>query len=201
MPEVPGCPEAVALNAVRNACVEFCKSTDIWPAILPIASLANIPSYPLTPPVGADISNVLVVSYNDRVIDPESETDLDQHLPGWRTATNESANKFTIDRAATPIALRLSPIPTITGTITVNVSLKPTPNSTGVGDIIYRDWHEAIAMGALGRLMRMKQKPWSNDIEAMSKDEMFRSEMSDARISVIKGHSKQSLYVEIPKFI
>lgn len=201
MPEVAGCPEAVAINAVRNTCVEFCQGTDIWPNVLTIPVIANASLVALTPPPGTDISNVLVTLFDNRVIRVESEEDLDKCYPGWRVATSIQPTVFVVDRASTPISLRLYPIPTVAGTITVSVSLKPSPSSTGVGDIIYRDYHRAIAFGAKSELMGMFGMPWANDIAAMRHTDKFRSAMTDARISVIKGHSKKSLHLEYVPFI
>ena len=30
LPNVPTCPDVLAVNAIRNACIEFCSETNWW---------------------------------------------------------------------------------------------------------------------------------------------------------------------------
>lgn len=96
-----------------------------------------------------DTVEVLLVSYNHKLLHRAQEIVLDSIDPGWRVLTDVLPRHY-VWRGEEPLRqIRLHPIPTVDGTLQI-VKLRE-PNNTE-GHSVAR-WHDVyVALGALGRL-------------------------------------------------
>jgi hypothetical protein len=186
MLDVPGCPDSVAINAVKQAAIEFCNQSRIWREQLTDLSTAQgTPDYSLVGLVPAD-SEVLAVHkvQHDDLSKPLS-TIAKQHLDRYRlTSTEEKPYYFNGDD---PMTLRLYPTPDAVYTLLVWASLKPTRASTEGPEFLYNNWLEPIAHGAKARLKAMS-RPWADKNMIKFHRREFINGWVEARIRDSKSH-------------
>ena len=124
MPYVQDVPEVVAVQAIRNACIEFCEETHyLQESLDPITGIVNIGLYDLD----ANDSNYKVVEimqayYGDQLLIPKSQEQLNQiyRTSNWE---NLSGNPYYYFRTRAS-EIRLVTKPTVTEAKTaVNASL------------------------------------------------------------------------------
>ena len=63
--DVPGCPDIVAVNAVRNAAIDFCEKSQVWQYdfTAKVSLVAAQAVYALTPPTGARVNMVTYLGF------------------------------------------------------------------------------------------------------------------------------------------
>lgn len=195
MPMVAGCPNGIAIHAVRNACRDFCEFTRYWQdSLASIDAVANQQIYTLIAPSGTNISAVTGVVFDGN--------DL-REAGGAASAVQKDsksrdATHYFIEIIGGSVMLR--PYPTVdrdlAGAFVVSVALKPAMTATGVGDRVYVDYQETIVAGALERLLKMRGHPWFNAALSVDMGHDFRRGRDEAMVFVSKGFSNQSLRVK-----
>lgn len=204
LPEVEGCPKIQAINAIRNAAIEFCEKSRVWEYNFTskVALVAAQASYVLVPPTGSEIVAVTYLGFlpvgatkSRRVDGPIGEPEMDEKRPAWReensTGTTNTVDLFTQLKNT----IRLVPIPVVnqSDALVVSAALKPTRASTYGDDRLYDEWLEFIAHGAKQRLMMVPKKPWSNPELAEWHRTMFRRGINRALARRQKGGGDRSL--------
>lgn len=195
MPSVQaqGCPQPLAINAVRNSVIEFLGKTGIVEQTIPISLLADTPTYAITFADGAHAASyVRGVINGATLVFPESPTDLDNNSPSWRLWAGSTPQSAFIEGGL----LRVVPIPTIDSVGTILQATFSTTLSRGqneVDDLVYEDWLEAIAAGALYRLQSVPGVAWFNPDQAAYQKDRFESFMSVASTKRIKGSTNATL--------
>lgn len=192
LPSVPGCPQPMALDAIRKAAIEFCERSWGWiynPTAINVVN-GQI-SYAFTPPAGAVVSRVLHVWYDDEPIYPRSPDQLDGMFPNWRTSSG-TPDYYTQEDERN---LLLVPVPNadLTGGLKMRVSLKPTHNAADIESRMYEEYREAIASGALSRLMMLPKKPYTDLPTAAVHKAIFDDTIATVRHKVQKGYARAPL--------
>jgi len=207
-PEVAGCPEPSIIIAARNSVIEFCEKSLYWAVNLdPIDVVANEHTYPLDSPESDSIvTGILVAMHDGMPLDPTSEDLLDLEWPSyqnkyknvlryglgepWRTTV---VTKPALFFGPTPREIRLVGIPeaSLVDGLTIKAGIKPNPTSEEVGDIVFEDYHEAIAWGALYRLLMQAGKAWANKEMAVSYKALFDEKVNEAKGRRLAGYNRQ----------
>ncbi len=202
LPEVyldaPGVPEAVALNALRNALRDFCRESGIWQADLdPITLKADEPVYDLDAPFGAEVVRVASATYRGLPVAMLTEADMDHHVTGWREQTGSGLQAVLVSTKT----MRAFPVPEAddANTVTLRAVLQPKRDAERCDDALGR-WNEAIAAGALAKLKAIPNQPWSDREAVAFYQKTFRSGQLRARGAVIRGNSERSLTVRPRRF-
>jgi hypothetical protein len=194
LPEAPGCLPALALNAIRNAVIEFCEKSHMHIYNHPaISAIANTPTYVFVPLTGTLVVKALQVFYNGTELIPKTPDELKNIYDGdqskdWRDQTGEPIY-FTQDDARN---IRLVPMPSVNAAnaIKMRVSLKPTRASTAVDDKIFEEHLETIKHGALYRLKIQKGKPYSDEPGAAQSFIFFNNGIQSAKTMTEKGFGR-----------
>lgn len=191
LPSVPGCPQALALQAIRHAAIEFCERTGVWHIDHPaINVVADQSPYPFAPGVtGAVVHKVLRAWHGTTEIFPATLDELNELFPGnWRTKTG-TPERFT---QYGPRALMLVPKPAaaLAGGLTAIVSLKPSATSIDIDDAVYEEYHRAIASGAKAILMQSPKKPYTDLEQAAVEMGAFEKAIGEAHQRVSKQFSR-----------
>lgn len=192
LPSVPGCSQAMALDAIRKAAIEFCERSWGWtynPAAIDVVN-GQI-SYAFTPPAGAVVSKVLHVWYDDKPIHPRSPDQLDGMFPNWRTSSGTP--EYYTQEDERNLLLVAVPNADLTGGLKMRVSLKPTYNAADIETRLYEEYREAIASGALSRLMMMPKKPYTDLALAAVHQATFDDKIATVRLKVQKGYARAPL--------
>jgi len=195
LPECPGVPRPVALNAVRNAAREFCERSLYWQAdhapITTVTDESGTGEYTLTMPTGAQLVSVLdPIHHNNYPVYQKTERWLEENQVTWRTKVGDQANWW---HYAGVNIVRLVPYPTTaqTNSLLISMALKPDTTSDELDDRTNNDWYEHIASGAKARLMLMPNKQWSDEKLAEINLAIFNQGISDAFSKAISGFQNQ----------
>ena len=207
-PEAPGAPEPSIIIAARNAVIEFCEKSLYWAAQAdPVDIEAGVHTYDLDSPESDSIvAGVLLASHDGTPLDRVSEDQLDLDWPSyqnkyrdvlryglsepWRQVT---ATKPCMYLCPTPREIRLVGIPeaSLTGGLTMKVGVKPNPQSEEFGEVLYEDYHEALAWGALYRLLMQPSKAWSNPQAATTYKVIFDQKINEAKGRRLASFTRQ----------
>jgi len=197
LPFVPGCPRSVAINAIRNAVIEFCSDTEYWQETLDAVSLSasSLPYTIPAPNTDAMYTNLLRATVDGYPLDEAPMDVLDMRVPGWQSQTGAPRAWYQ----NVPGELRLYPIPPDTdpASVVLRVAYQPTRTSSGVDERIWLAYAEEISAGALQRLMDMPSKPWSNETSAKKYDDKFSSAKVIAAIEAKKSWTRKAMQVQM----
>ena len=187
--DVPGVPQNVAFNAIRNAAIEFCDRSWVYRVMLaPISTVADIAEYALSP--GADLKPAKVIRawHDDVEIFPQTTQELSLRYAQW-TSEEGTPQWFTQRK---PESVILVPIPTaaLTDGLDIELAIKPARSATGILDEIYEKYLEEISYGAKFKLFTMKSKPWSDPAHAAAWKAAFDEAIGKAKIDAVKGHTR-----------
>lgn len=206
LPEVPGCPAPLALQAIRNTVIEFCEKSLIHQVTLdPITLVANVTDYDLQAASNQQrVQKIMRVWFKGAEIGPVAPDDvaapdvyLEASIPGY-TATKGPAQGYTQKEMGTVTFL---PIPDqrYINAITMRVALVPTRSSTQFEDFLFEQWGEFIACGAKARLMLNPGKPYTNSEAAVVNQGRYMTALNDARQRAIRGNVRSDLMVRMRK--
>jgi hypothetical protein len=195
MPYVPGCPEVVAVSAIRNAAIEFCMKS-LWlvnnPATL--VSVANQAAYAPVLPTDTELAAVDQVTYNASQLNPVGEVDV--------TYLFQSPGVPQYFTQIDPVNVQLLPMPQSAGvTIRMVVALTPTKTATTCDSNMFERWGEGIGYGARARLHAIPGQPFSSPDESMRCRQMFSTAIGGARIERNRGFTRTVLRVRPPTFV
>ena len=191
-PDLPGCPLAVMDVALRLAAINFCEQSLAWRYDHPdIPVTPNTDSYAFTPPAGAVVHAITRAEFNGRKID-FSRAEADREISSWRNRTG--APEYI---GANAMSLILMPTPGTSGTLTMTVALKPSPDAIGIDDAIFDEYREVVIHRALARLMLSPKKPYTNMQLAQYHDQLFAIRVADAGMRAARSHTRAPLQTRI----
>lgn len=185
LPELMGCSVELAVNALRNTCIELFQKSWIYTQPMDtIPVLVDVPEYDLDSFSGYRIVGVVSAWFNDLRINPLAAEMINKNRLRWE------ADKGTVEGYIIKESnlIRLYRIPDQTGNLVLTVALAPTTKSTGIETFVYDFYSEAIAAGAKARLMAIPSKPFSNINASMMYRAQFAAAVTDA-----KWKAKQAL--------
>lgn len=205
LPEVGGCPEITAIQAIRDVVIDFCEKTNIHQEDHdPITVIAKTSDYDLeTPVTGTRIIKIMNAWYKgdklepaapDQVLDPAV---YNQSIGGY--TVSYSTPKFYLQKD--PVTLSLLPIPdaTLASAVTLRVSLAPLRSSVACEDFLFEQWVEPIAAGAVAKLQTSSGKTYSNPQAAQINQARYIAGVNAARQKATRGYTRSSLSVQLRK--
>lgn len=199
LPECPGVPEPVAINAIRNACFDFCATSLIWNEFQdPEAYSAGEAEYQVIAPAGAQVIRVLNILLDDgRTIAPIEEDAVTGIRPQWRTATGVIEGYV----CSSPDVFRFVAVPDSAGTYTASVAYAPLRSASSIDASIYNYYLETIKYGALGRLMAMATTTWYEPNLAVQFKRLFDIGTGKATTDRNRSNSRASMRVAPRPFV
>lgn len=196
-PHVSGCPAALVKREIVSSAIELCEEGMLWREETdPFPLIKNINLYEIDiPDYNGESDPVQLESLRFNGVDLTSKTthELDSIRTDWRKAKGDP--RFYVQINSHNV-VRLDKVPdrTVAQALIASFALKPKRNATSIPDFLYTDWLEPICSGALFRLMRIPNKPWTD--HSMSKVHRFDYEtmgLSEARIQANKQWGDGSL--------
>lgn len=203
LPYVHDVPEVVAVQAIRNACIEFCEKTHyIQESLDPITGIKNIGNYDLD----ANDSNYKVVEimqayYGDQLLIPKSQEELNQI---YRTSNWEdlSGNPYYYFRPrAGEVRLVTKPILTEANKLKVKAAIAPKRSSTTVDEELFERFLEYISFGARARLYNTPNQPYYDPKTSMEYTKRFYDAIGEVRTRVYKGLTRTAVNIEFQRFV
>lgn len=201
LPYVPECPEQVAINAVRNACIEFCEKSQYWLYDHdPINGVAHMSTYELDLPTCTTAARVMDAWYNNIPLTPRGEDEIKRTYPfDWREL--EGNPVFFVQQTQNEVILVPKPLISASQALKLIVVLKPTRDSVDIDDEIYELWAEAIGYGARARLHGLPNQPFSDPLAAVKYTGMFETAIGRAKVARNRGLARATQRVRPPRLV
>lgn len=195
LPYVPGCPDVAAEDEIVRSAIRFCELSGCWQEM---ASAQNIVlsthTYTVPAPANAQCDCVDEVWVNGVHILPANTNELRLFYTDWTTATGAAAYHTQQNQDE----VRIVPIPTanITNGLKIRATYKPVPGATTLPAILYQNFAQGVAAGALARLYATKNKAWSDPDAADKAVALFTAEAEAARVKANKSFNHSRLAPE-----
>jgi hypothetical protein len=205
IPFVRDVPEVVAIQAVRNAAIEFCEETRYLQVNNdPTTLIANQSDYDLEADTGYRVIDVVEAWIGDQFLVPKSVEELTKIYRGndWRTM---KGNPYYYFRSRMGI-MTLVPQPASSSSVTKSflkcrVAIAPSRSSSAVDDDIFERFAEVIACGARARLYDTVNQPYYDPQAALVYRKKFNDDIADVRTRVNKGLSRASVQIEFQRVV
>lgn len=199
LPYVRDVPEFVAVNAIRNACIEFCENSLYWREVLPdIEIVSGQAEYDVDTQLGASIAMIVTARIGRHHLKPEATESLDEKLGAdWRT--REGATNFITQDNASTVRLACVPGSTYEDPLTITAALRPDRGSAKVGRAVFERYAEVIGHGARARLHNTSGQPYSDPQEALKFRRWFETGYGEAKIAINRGLGRTNLVVRPPR--
>ena len=200
LPEVPGCPDVLAEQAIMDAAIEMFDRTDIWVVFSDPARLSNLEdTYDPDSVTGARIGRIKSVWCGARQLRFKTTRGLAEVLPDWQTARSSEPTYYTSTDGKT---VRVHPMPfSVNGaSITIHASYVPTDSMSGnasptIPDDLGVRYRDTIVAGAKARLMVLEDRKWSNPRVAAFNLDKFENSVAEIRIKAIHESQPGTLSV------
>jgi len=195
---VPDCPKALIVEAIRQKVIEFCqRSLFLRQELDGFYTVADDNEYDLSPPVDNNIAQLLMLKVNKRELEPKTQDDLEEIYQEWRDQSGEPSY-FFLKNTNTAI---LVPKPIGVYPVRILVALKPTQAAQGVDEIIFEEYKDAIKHGALAYLMLMAEKTWSNPNMSAFYQSQFDAAIQESKIRSEQGYALRKTFRAKPNYI
>lgn len=187
-----GCPQPVAVNAIRNSVIEFLTKTLLLEQTVEVVLEPGAARCEIDAEAGTTVTRYLRGYRNVRgnPVAATTPSALDDRSPNWRDEVGEPVHAF-IDSSS----LIVHPVPVDAGVLYADFAYTLARSATRVADEILDGWAETIAAGALKRLLIMPGTSWLSPELAVYYGNQFAIGIDEARIIKIKGASSESMRV------
>lgn len=177
LPYVRDCPQDVAVNAIRNAAIEFCDQSH-WLTFEPYPQtiLPNVNVYELDYDTGEEPVRLIWANINGFAARAHLNNDFD-------------------------LVLQDTPTSTLVNGLTMEFAVRPTKTSLYCNDTLYTRWSEAISYGARRRLYDIPAQPFTDPERMVQMHMKFRAAIADARMERERELTIGPLQVQMRKFV
>ena len=202
LPFTKDCPPVVAINAIRNASIEFLKKTQAWQIDLtPMDVTAGIGDYALDTntamPTTTELCGIMFASYGGWPIVGKSADELAKiyRWYDWRNWQGDPRYYHQVEY--NKIFVVPQPVnTTTTQPLSVRVAVCPTRTSTGMDSVLQEMHYEAICVGARARLYEMAGQPFADANMAATMSARFSMMINKVRIQINTSIQRNSTVVE-----
>ena len=197
LPDVPGCSEELAINALRNACIELLSKSWLYTQPCdPQNTVIGQAEYDLDTFNGYRNIGIISVYFDDFALLPAGVTMLNRSNLRWQDDIATPTNYLSSDYST----IRLYKIPDSVGVLNATVALTLAKNATGIENFVYDIYSEQIAAGAKARLMLIPSKPYSDPNISREYRAQFSAAITDAKWRAHKSLTTAQIQA-VPQFI
>lgn len=183
VPELPGCPEPLILQSLRQAGRDLCGESEAWRDTIEMNIVASQSDYVLVPIWDAEIRRIIEV----RV--------------GGTTSAEISPSLYEFTPSTNTLTLDSEPSAALTDGLVVKVALVPTLFANELAGWFMERWNEGVVAGCKAMLMLMPGKKWTNQPLSQKYLHDFAHSVALARHEIV-GQSKRMVNrVQFPGFI
>lgn len=194
MPELPGCPVPMVMDAALETIEEFCKRTSCWVEMAePITTRAGEALYQIEVSTGARVLDLQAASANGYPMTPRSMRDIALRTPGWSTATANAPAHYELTGIA---EMRVWPKPAVDGTeLVVIARLAPSSPLNDLPDAVMINYSRAIANGVKARLMIKQKTEWFNPQMAVAYGGLYEQAVAEASARTVSAGSTEDVLI------
>lgn len=183
LPWAPACPDETAVHHIKQAAIRFCATTGcIRETLDPVLGDGYSTTIALPVDDQVDIAKLFKVQVGDF-----RRTVIFQAERGATLASRHQSDDlaYTIDRRS----IFVSPAPADGDRIVATVSLKPSQASYACDDVLFDQYAQHIADGALASLLLLPK--FRDKEQAAVSEGKFRAAIGSVSIQVAKGYANQ----------
>jgi hypothetical protein len=184
LPYVPGCSEPLARQAILDSATRFCEKTLILRQSLDsFNTIKNLVSYDLESPNNQmRVARVLSVTIDGKEIKGIFEEDVPMLSDNEGKPTG-----FYTTRVDSEFVLNLYPKPDDKYKVVVTVALAPTKTASALENDLYDIWSEGVICGAIARIAKVPNMPFSSMDVAMMKEAEAAKYLQESRVESYYG--------------
>lgn len=199
LPYVQACFEGQALVAIRNACVDFCRDTLVLQQeMTPINVVAGENTYEIGAPSGYLLTQPLALYYVGLRLERKGQLELERlYTRDWQSLSGSP--KVYTQFTPTQVTIALRPSESVTDGLTGRIALVPTRASTEVDDTLLERYLDDVANGAIARLKRTPDQPYTDARGALECEAKFRAGAARARAYVNGGMTHAPMRVRFQR--
>lgn len=191
LPQLPGCPDPLIEHELLRACQTFFEKTRTWQETQGLVAVsANQTTFAIAPSDSAQELVRLEKAWLDgKPLNVVSATFMDNEFGSdWQTHTG-SVNRVVQIAPGTGI---FYPIPLAASTLglKLRLSVKPSDTATGIPNDQFAKHKDALACGALARLMGYAKQPWTDQNMAMVKAAVFDAAIGRANVDAARSFGR-----------
>ena len=199
-PSVPGCPQVVVEEHLRNSAIEACERTLAFRFEQPTIKLTSgVAEYNYETPSQTEVHAILTARVNDNQIKPVTLEQLHDLYPKWPdNSTDELADPRFVTQLD-PDNFALAPIPDSTTTYDVDMllALKPLRSATDMDKTVLDELEDVVVHGALQQLLVLPEKSWSDRELAAYHAKQFLFKLSERRARTNLGAGRASMSIQM----
>lgn len=199
-PSVPGCPQPILEQHIRDSAIETCERTLAWRYEQPSTRLTpGVYEYPYNNPLQTEVHAFITAAVNGSPLEPLTLEQLYAKYPNWPDlAVDQRADPRFICQLD-PDNYVLAPLPDASKAYDIKmiVVLKPLRTATGMDKTIFDDLENVIMHGALQHLLVMPNKNWSDRELATYHAKQYLSKITERRARANIGAARASMSVQM----
>jgi hypothetical protein len=202
-PSVPGCPQPILEQYIRDAAIECCEKTLAWRYEQPLIRLTpGVFEYPYNNPLQTEVHAFLTAAVNGSPLTPLTLEKLYIHYPNWPDLDPDQRADPRYICQLDPDNFVLAPLPdaSVTYDLKMIAVLKPLRTATGMDKTIMDDLENTIMHGALQHLLVMPNKNWSDRELATYHAKQYISKITERRARANLGAARASMSVQMRPF-
>lgn len=195
-------PEHIAINAIRNACIDFCTKTRYWQYTTPsISTIDGQSNYVLETPADTKMVGISFVYYDTVLLVPKSADELADiyRMGNWQVLKGQP--QYYTQIQLPEIILVPQPYQTKTAVVYARVALAPLRSSTEITSEIYENHLMTISAGARAILHATPGQPYFDRQAARDCQIEFRTGIANTKIAINKGLTRASTRAEFQRFV
>jgi len=195
-------PEIVAIQAIRNAAIQFCEKTRVLQTELePMDTTAEVSVYEFEPDIGYKVVDIMEAWYGDQLLIPKAVEELTRiyRTSNWNDL---DGNPYYYFRSRTQ-EITIVPKPSVSASakLKLRVAVVPSRASSMIDEEIFERYYEYITIGARARLYGTAGQPYYSAKEAQIYLKRFSDGINEVRTRVAKGLTRASVQIEYQRFV
>ncbi len=202
--DVPGCPQPVLVQHIRNAAIDVCARALAWRKLLDADTLTEgVGKYEYNVPENAEVHAVIAASTsidNDATtLKPVSNEVFFSSYPGWPAITATSTPRYITHLDSDTYGI--APLPDKAYNMNMWVCLKPLRTASEMDESVLDDIETVVAHGALQSLLVQSDKPWANDRMAAYHGRQYSFLLNERRARYNLGTPRSTLVVKTTGYV
>lgn len=198
LPSASNCPEPLAIQALRNAAIDFCTRTDLIQRVFTPNVIAGTATLAIDVPNNMTVGRVMEMYYKDSRMHPATPDGVRSPL-AMRGANIGDATivtgypRFYFQTTPDSDTFNVYPVPDATAALTagytLRVSFVPDQECMTVDDTLFDDYAEDIANGALARILMTPGQSFTSVTASAAYRSMFEGAIKAGRRQTQMGYT------------
>lgn len=202
MPQLPGCTEFLAQDKLRLAAIEFCRRSLVSQETIDELDLEmDDPEVTVPAPNNSvKVYKIMWARIPHRTLSDYRRQGLANRHVNWDEIGSGEWPTGFIQTKKGSIQVIPTPDRDQDESLTVHAAFIPSRAATRFDAILLDEYREAIASGALSKLLNMRNEVWYDPNDAKVHAMTFAAEISNARATVNKDRLMADTRVQLNRF-